>query len=115
MQVDDTAVLIKKIEQQNSFGGWLTEERRREIYVSVQGVNRAEHFKAAETGLSSDAVLITSLYDYDGETLLEWRGQKYAIYRSRIVPEQDAVELYIERQGGVSGEKLEYDRNGWTV
>lgn len=113
--MDDTAILIKEINRQNGLNDWVAEELRREVYVSVQGVTRTEHFKAAEAGLSPEAVLVTSLYDYDGETLLEWRGQKYAIYRSRQSPERDEVELYIERQGGISGETSQCDQSGWAL
>lgn len=105
--MDDTAILLGEIHEQDELGGWETAESRREVYVSVNGISRAEHFKAAEVGLSPQAVLITSSHDYNGEQLLEWQGERYAIYRTYLNPQTETVELYIERQGGVHGNRIE--------
>jgi len=113
--MDDVAVLIKEDHKQNALGEWEPSEFCREVYVTVGSVTRTEYFKAAEAGLSPDAVLITSCYDYEGEKLLQWRGERYGIYRSYTRPDGETVELYIERQGGISGEERPRDQDRWIV
>ena len=105
--MDDVAVLIRQIPYQDALGNWTETEQRKTVYVSVGGITSAEHFRAAEVGLSPQAVLTTSSHDYDGEQLLEWRGERYAVYRAYADPESETAELYIERQGGVHGSRPE--------
>lgn len=103
--MDDTAILISQISQQNELGDWEETEQYKTVYVSVGGITSAEHFRAAEVGLSPQAVLTTSIHDYSGEQLLEWRDERYAIYRAYADPITETAELYIERQGGAHGSR----------
>jgi hypothetical protein len=40
--------------------------------------------------------------DYQGETMLEFNGRTYAIYRTYL-DRNDNLELYVERKGGTNG------------
>ena len=41
-------------------------------------------------------------YDYNGEPIVEYNGQRYSIYRTYI-GKNDMIELYVERKGGTNG------------
>ena len=46
---------------------------------------------------------IVNPVEYEGEKLCAWNGQRYAIYRTYHVPGTDDLELYVQREAGVTG------------
>ena len=42
--------------------------------------------------------------DYSGESLCEYRGKTYSIYRTYI-NNADYIELYVQREGGSNGKE----------
>lgn len=40
--------------------------------------------------------------DYNGEKLVEYNGETYAVYRTYLA-KNDTIELYVERKGGTNG------------
>ena len=93
----------------------------RQVFCHVRSVSRAEFYKAGRNGLNPALIFVVFHAEYQGETLLEYRGQRYAIYRTYQVPDSgsglqhsgmrskydygpDYVELYAERKGGTNGQ-----------
>lgn len=113
--MDGTAFLIKQENIKDSLGIWQEpKETKQEIFVTVESASRAEFFKAAQTGNRCDFVFITSPLDYSGETVIEWNGRRYDIYRTYYNPKEDTMELYAEERAGVTdgGEQAENQNNG---
>lgn len=80
----------------------LVEGTPREIMCQVQSVTRAEFFDGGRNGLNPELVFKVFFADYDDETLLEYNGKRYAIYRTYL-GKNDQLELYAERKGGTNG------------
>lgn len=118
--MDDALTLIKKTRAQDANGICRnTGETRREVFCKVSSITRAEFFEGGRNGLNPSFVFSVFHADYEGESLVEYRGETYSIYRTykadriRGVTEstQDAselsldyIELYAQRKGGSNGE-----------
>lgn len=79
-------------------------EPGREVFCDVRSVTRAEFFEAGRNGLNPQFVFIVFKGDYENETICEYNGETYAIYRTYIT-DDDYIELYVERKGGTNGEE----------
>ena len=68
----------------------------------VDSVTRSEFFDAGRNGLNPEFVFRVFFADYEGESILEYNGNRYGIYRT-YNNASDEVELYAERKGGTNG------------
>lgn len=94
--------LIAKTKTQDNFGVWVSTETEREVFCDVSSVTRAEFFDGGRNGLNPEYVFTMFFGDYDGETVLEYNGKRYGIYRTYHA-KTDVIELYAERKGGTNG------------
>ena len=101
--MDDVLTLLASERAQDSFGVWRETLTEREVFCRVYSVNRSEFYQAGRNGLNPQFRFTVFVGDYAGETACRYRGESYSIYRSYIVPGQDYIELYVERQGGTNG------------
>lgn len=76
----------------------------REVFCRVADVSQAEFFEASKNGLSPSFTFLVFAADYRGESVAEYEGQTYAIYRT-YRREDDYIRLYAERQVGVNGKQ----------
>lgn len=102
---DTTITLIKPAQRyQDADGVWRTrQETRREIFARLSSVDRGEFFAAGQNGLRPEFRFIVFTGEYAGETLCEYNGAQYAIYRTYQEPGTDDLELYVQRKAGVNG------------
>ena len=70
-------------------------------FCRIESVTRAEFFQGGRDGLNPELVFTVWNGDYDDETVLEYSGKRYAIYRT-YHSDGDYVELYAERKGGTN-------------
>ena len=123
--MDDVIKLIPTTQAKDSAGVIRTTEGSpREVLCHVRSVSRNEFFKAGRSGLNPAFVFVVFHGEYQGETLVEYRGQRYAVYRTYQVPDSgsglqqsgmrsqydygaDYMELYAQRKGGTNAQ------NGW--
>jgi hypothetical protein len=103
--------LIKKTRAQDANGVWRnTGETRREVFCKVSSITRAEFFDGGRNGLNPSFVFSVFHADYEGESLVEYRGETYSIYRTYKADKSkddlspDYIELYAQRKGGSNGE-----------
>ena len=96
--------------EQDANGVWRRKtEMRREILARLASIDRAEFFAAGQNGLRPDYRFTVNACEYEGETLCEYDGAQYAIYRTYRVAGTDDLELYVQRKAGVgvaNGENL---------
>lgn len=103
-----TCVLIKTIPQlgedgkplTDEIGNVLTEERRNEVFCKPSGVQASEWHEAGRNGLKAAAVLTVFWLDYDGETIVEFEGKRYGIYRT-YPADSEHTELHLEERAGI--------------
>lgn len=99
--MDDVIMLISQEYTPNSFGAQIPTEGSRTVWATIQSVSRQEVADAGQRGLSPEAVAITPAINYCGESIAEWGGKRYGIYRTYHPPDSDDIELYLERKAGV--------------
>lgn len=97
---DVIAYLLGKTITMNQLKQEIEVETRTEIYARKESISQSEFYKGGEAGLKPDFRLITAIIDYNGEREVELDGKKYGIYRT-YERNQDYIELYCERKGGV--------------
>lgn len=79
--------------------------RPREVFCGLRSVTRSEFYQANATGYKPELVFILAdYYDYNGETLVDYDGQRYRIIRTYRTGQ--ALELVVTK---ASAEEAEWD------
>lgn len=100
--MDTVIKLLKQTKERDSRGVWRKDRTPHEVFAQVKSVTRNEFFEGGRNGLNPEFQFTVFKGDYDEETVLEYEGKRYAIYRTYITS-GDYIELYAERQGGTNG------------
>ena len=96
--------LYKINRTQDEYGRWIEGNPTvREVFAKIKSITRAEFFDAARQGLNPDLRFDLFTADYEGETMIEYDGKTYAVYRT--YENGDYMELYVERKGGTDGKQ----------
>ena len=116
--MDDVLSLIPVVGSKDARGVWrTTEQPARQVLCRVSTVGGNEFHNAGRNGINPEFVFVINAVEYNGETLVEYRGQRYSIYRTYQVPDSgsglqksgmrsqydygpDYIKLYAERKGG---------------
>lgn len=99
--MDAVCKLIGLTKSQDELGYPIATETAYETFCKVESVTRAEFFNAGKAGITPDIVFIVNAVEYDGQELIEYEGNRYAIYRTYRTDE-DMMELYAEYKSGVT-------------
>ena len=75
----------------------------RVVMCQVRSITRTEFFEAGRNGLNPEFQFNVFGGDYDGETLVRYKGKQYAVYRTYF-GSTDTVELYVVRKGGTNAQ-----------
>lgn len=79
-------------------------ETARQIFCRATSASQAEFFGGGRNGLNPAFRFEVFDGDYQEETIVEYKGRRYAIYRTYLVPGTHRLELYVERKGGTNGQ-----------
>ncbi len=104
MDRSDICYLLSQTRTQDAYGVWRENITERMVFCSVNSVTRNEFFEGGRNGLNPEFRITMFAGDYNGETLLKYKGLSYAIYRT-FYGKNDTLELYVERQGGANGKE----------
>lgn len=99
MNKSDVAYLVSESYTQNVYGVNEKQTEKRRIFCNVTSVNSQEWFEGGRNGLNPQYRFTIYSFEYLGESLIEYRGVTYSIYRTYIV-NQDEIELYAEKRQG---------------
>ena len=102
MDRSDVITLIATTQTQDAYGVWRKTETRKDVFCNVQSVTQSEFFEGGRNGLNPEYRMSMFYGDYDGETIVEYNGKRYAVYRT-YRQRTDILELYVERKGGTNG------------
>ena len=94
--------LISITKEQDANGIWQETLSYNEVFCDVSSVSANEFFDGGRNGLNPEYRITMFFGDYNGETLLEYDGNTYAVYRT-YKGRTDTIELYVERKGGTNG------------
>ena len=78
--------------------------QRRNVFCSISSVRATENFAGVQAGFKP--VLRAKLadrIDYQGESMCEYDGVGYEIYRTYYTGDQHGIELYLQRRAGKNG------------
>lgn len=103
--MDDVLVLLSQEYMKDEYGVPQPLITRKEVFCQVHSATRAEFFEGGRNGLNPTFMFTMFNGDYAGETIVEYQGRTYSIYRTYIVPGTDYIELYVERKGGTNGKE----------
>ena len=101
----DRSTVITLIAQENvqdDFGVWRSSPKKTDVFAQVDSVTRSEFFEGGRNGLNPEFRFTMFGPDYNGEKIVEYNGDRYAVYRT-FVARTDVLELYVQREGGVNG------------
>lgn len=101
--MDDVLKLISQTFTKDKYGIPKATEVPKEVFCECHSVTRSEFFEAGRNGLNPEFRFTVFHAEYEGESIVEYRGKRYGIYRTYIVPGTDYIELYAERKGGLNG------------
>ena len=93
--------LIKLSNSLDSLNQPITTETSRTVTVEVRSVSRSEYFQGRQGGLTPDLSFLLSVFDYDGERIIEHNATRYAIYRT-YETDDNYIELYAQVEGGIT-------------
>lgn len=105
MALSDVLTLFTASATKDEYGVYKETVTSRRVFCRVNSVTRAEFFDAGRNGLNPAFVFTVFFGDYDDETMCEYNGKCYGIYRTYRVPGTDDMELYAERKGGTNGKE----------
>lgn len=97
--MDSIVNLVSISTSKNAFGEDIDAEVQTQVFASINDVGRAEFFRAAELALAPQFIARTAAINYSGQRILDFNGQRYAIYRTYL--DGDDVELYCEKKAGL--------------
>lgn len=92
--------LIRCSYSADNIGQQVPQEQSREVFCNITSVSREEWMDGGKQGLRPEYRATLFAYDYDGETVAELDGVRYAVYRT-FLGANETVELYLERQAGI--------------
>ena len=99
MDRSEQITLITQTYSTDAVGNQIPEEKGLTVFCQVQSVGQGEFFEAGREGLRPEYKVTVLRYEYSGQTLAEYRGRPYRIYRS-FAGRGETVELYLERRAG---------------
>lgn len=102
--MDDTLKLLKTTYEPNKYGVPVPTETAAEVFCERKDITRSEFFNAGRNGLNPSYVFTVFKGDYEGESVVEYNGLTYSIYRT-YETDDDYIELYVERKGGTNGKQ----------
>ena len=96
--------LISETKTKNSLGVYSKIYSYKDVFCNVSSVSSQEFFDGGRSGLNPSYRMTLFSGDYEGEAMLEYNGETYAIYRT-FLKGTDTIELYVERKGGTNGKQ----------
>lgn len=101
MDRSDVIKLISETRTQDDYGRWIAKKTEKQVMCQVDSITRAEFFEGGRNGLNPEFKFTMFFGDYNGESVVEYQGKTYAVYRTYL-RRTDIIELYVERKGGTN-------------
>ena len=100
MDRSDVITLVGVTYQTDDIGQQIEKESPREVYAKIASMSASEFFAGGQTGMNPQYKATIFFPDYQGETIAEIDGNRYAIYRT-YQADTDTMELYMEKKAGI--------------
>lgn len=99
--MDHVIKLVATTTVKDEYGVDRTVKTARGVFCKVRSASRAEFFDGGRNGLNPEYSFVMFAADYQGETIVEYEGKTYSVYRTYRT-DADYIEIYVERKGGTN-------------
>ena len=99
MDRSNIVTLISQTYTQNTLNEYIATEKTTDVFCSMESVGQREWAEASRQGFNPEIRLTMNRWEYSGEKIVEFEGQRYSVYRTYVGRGED-IELYLERQTG---------------
>lgn len=96
---DHELTLIKVTYVKDEIGNQKPDETKTTVLCKKQSAGRSEFYNAAAAGYRPEFVFVIHGFEYSGETMVEFEGQRYNVVRT-YQTEFEEIELTVERVSG---------------
>ena len=103
MDRSEVIYLNKQEYTKDEYGIIDSEKTKKRVYCDVSSVSASEIFEGGRNGLNPEIKFIMFRYDYDDESICQYKNNYYTIYRT-YVGKNETIELYCEKRKGTSHE-----------
>lgn len=90
--MDEELTLMKKINSKDV--------ERTTVLATVGSIMQSEYVAAAQKDIKPSYKFTIWKFEYDEQTEVEYKGIQYYVYRVYPLPNQDRIELYVEKRIG---------------
>lgn len=97
---DNVLKLISYTETKDKYGMPVKVPTTTQVFCKVTSVSGSEFNAAQQNGIKPQWKFIIRSREYSGEKIVEFEGNKYAVYRT-YQSSIDDMELYVEEREGI--------------
>ena len=101
MDRSDEIKLITEAWAEDAYGVLQPTETTKTVFCDVGSVTGSEIAEFGRNGINPELRMTMFRYDYNGELIVEYNGDRYSVYRTYFA-KNDTIELYVERRGGTA-------------
>lgn len=101
MDRSSVITLITEAWQEDEYGVLQPTETSTTVFCDVDSVTGTEVAEFGRNGITPELRFTMFRYDYNGERIVEYNGERYSVYRTYFA-RNDSIELYVEKRGGTS-------------
>lgn len=96
MTYDNELTLIQNTYTEDDIGNQVPSESKTPIFCGLKSVGRTEFYNAATAGIKPVLIFLIHSYEYNGETIIEFEGNRYKVIRTYSASFEE-LELTCER------------------
>ena len=95
--MNEILTLIMATQQPDEYGDLTVTETTREVFAKMGSIGQKEFYQAHAVGLQPELKFILADYlDYNGETLVQYNGQRYRVLRTYRAGQELELTVYRE-------------------
>lgn len=95
--MNETITLITVTQTPDEYGDLVATETAREVFARMGSIGMKEFYQAQAAGLQPELKFVLADYlDYEGETLVEYNGQRYRVLRTYRNDQELELTIYRE-------------------
>lgn len=95
--MNEILTLIASTQRTDEYGDPVTSETSREVFAKLGSIGMKEFYQAQAVGLQPELKFVLADYlDYEGETMVEYNGQRYRVLRTYRAGQELELTVYRE-------------------
>lgn len=95
--MNEILILIQQTRSVDEYGDQVVTEITREVFAKLGSIGQKEFYQAHAVGLQPELKFILADYlDYNGETLVQYNGQRFRVLRTYRAGQELEITVYRE-------------------